>query len=373
MISNRIRKIREDLGLSRKEVGGRVDVSESTVGAWERGDRKPKNKNRKKLARALNCTVYDLYPHLEAKEAIEGTYGETGDGKKPPSPFAKHQGALELGESRIQCYVLDTGERVISRRATVHALTETEHGRLEDYLEVKPLQPVIDIEEIREGTTEFYIPNTGVPMMGKGIEAGTFLDICDGYVEAMDRGLLETDRQREIAVKASILLSSCAKTGLIALIDEATGYQYERAEDALQMKLQAFIAEEMRDWEKTFPDELWEEFGRLTGWDKPLHRRPKWWGKLVIEMIYEALDADVAKHLRENKPPPRTGQNYHQWLSENYGLKQLIGHIREVIGIAKQCETMRELRRRVAETYGHRPVQMTMNLPRKNRNRLEAQ
>lgn len=371
-MNNRIKEIREDQALSRKEVGERVDVSESTVGAWERGDRKPKNKNRKKLARALNCTVYDLFPHLEAKEAIEGTYGDTGDGDVPPSPFAKHQGELELGNQPVKCYVLDTGERVISRRATVKALTGKEHGRLETYLEVEALKPVIEVEKIRAGTTEFYIPNTGVPMMGKGIEASTFLDICDAYVEAMEAGLLETSRQEEIAVKASILLSSCAKTGLIALIDEATGYQYDRAEDALQMKLQAFIAEEMREWEKTFPDELWEEFGRLTGWDKPLHSRPKWWGKLVIDLVYDALDSDVARHLRENKPPPQKGQNYHQWLTENYGLKQLMDHIQQVIGIAKQCESMRELRRRVAETYGHRPVQMTMNLPKREGDKLPA-
>jgi hypothetical protein len=53
---------------------------------------------------------------------------------------------------------------------------------------------------------------------------------------------------------------------LIALIDEATGYQYARAEAALQFKLRAFLAEEMRKWEKTFRNELWIEFGRLTGW-----------------------------------------------------------------------------------------------------------
>ena len=58
----------------------------------------------------------------------------------------------------------------------------------------------------------------------------------------------------------------------------ATGYQYVRAEDALQVQLRAFLAEELRDWEKTFPDELWQEFGRLTGWSGPLHSRPKWWG-----------------------------------------------------------------------------------------------
>ena len=55
----------------------------------------------------------------------------------------------------------------------------------------------------------------------------------------------------------------CAKVGLIALIDEATGYQYERETDALQIKLRTFIAAELREWEKTFPDELWEDLGAL--------------------------------------------------------------------------------------------------------------
>jgi hypothetical protein len=44
-----------------------------------------------------------------------------------------------------------------------------------------------------------------------------------------------------------MFLASCAKVGLIALIDEATGYQYDRAADALQVKLKAFLAEEMRE------------------------------------------------------------------------------------------------------------------------------
>ena len=151
--------------------------------------------------------------------------------------------------------------------------------------------------------------------------------------------------------------------GLIALIDEATGYQYDRAEDALQLKLKAFIADELREWEKTFPDELWEQFGRLTRWRGALHSRPKWWGKLVIELIYDALDPDIAKYLRENKPPPRHGLNYHQWFTQDVGLRALIGHIYEVIGIAKTCSDIRELRDRVAQHYGKEPVQLTMYLP----------
>lgn len=116
------------------------------------------------------------------------------------------------------------------------------------------------------------------------------------------------------------------------------------------MKLRAFIAEELRAWEKTFPDELWEEFGRLTNWRGALSSRPKYWGKLVIELIYDTLDPDVATYLRENRPPP--GVKWHQNLTEDTGIRSLVSRCYEVIGLAKSCQTMSELRQRVAHHYG---------------------
>jgi len=140
------------------------------------------------------------------------------------------------------------------------------------------------------------------------------------------------------------------KNRLDALIDEATGYQHERAEDALQVKLRAFIAEELRAWEKTFPDELWEEFGRLTNWQGSLTSRPKYWGKLVIELIYDTLDPDVARYLRENRPP--VGIHWHRQLTEDTGVRALVSRCYEIVGLAKSCRTMRELRKKVAHHYG---------------------
>jgi P63C domain-containing protein len=165
-----------------------------------------------------------------------------------------------------------------------------------------------------------------------------------------------------IAAQAAVFLAACADVGLVALIDEVTGYQLVRPDDELQIKLGLYIEEEMRPWEKTFPDELWQEFGRLTNWRGPLHQRPKYWGKLVNELIYDYLDPDVAAWLRENAPKPRHGQNYHQWLSGQYGLKKLVEHIWMVIGMARACQTMWELRRRMAEQFGRQPVQLTMFL-----------
>jgi hypothetical protein len=166
-----------------------------------------------------------------------------------------------------------------------------------------------------------------------------------------------------IALEASMFLAACAKVGLIAWIDEVTGYQYVRVEDALQFKMKLFIAEEMRAWERTFPDELWKEFGRLTNWDGPIHSRPKYWGKLIMELVYGYLDPDVAKWLKANAPKPQKGQNYHQWLTSQYGLKKLMEHIWILIGIASTCDNMENLRERMAERYGLHRVQLSLFVP----------
>ena len=81
----------------------------------------------------------------------------------------------------------------------------------------------------------------------KGLTADLAIEICRGFVaalEAANRPDSEhklTARQTEMAVKAGMFLAACAKVGLEALIDEATGYQYAQAEDALQVKLRPLL------------------------------------------------------------------------------------------------------------------------------------
>jgi len=273
-------------------------------------------------------------------------------------PFAKWRGRLDLGGNDLDCYVLDDETRVLSSGSTTKAIADVERGSLQDYIGQKALKPFIPVEQILQETIRFTIP--GTQWAAIGITTEHFELICSGYVQALYEGANLTERQREIAIRCAVLTTGLTRTGLDALVDEATGYQYERAEDALQIKLRAFIAEELRAWEKTFPDELWEEFGRLTGWKTPLSSRPKWWGKLVTEMIYDTLDPDVAEYLKNNKPAP--GVHWHRNLTANVGVRQLVSRCYEVIGMAKTCQDMRELRQMVAEHYGKKPVQLTLYL-----------
>ena len=82
-----------------------------------------------------------------------------------------------------------------------------------------------------------------------------------------------------------------------------------------------------------------------------------------MELIYGYLDPDVAKWLKENAPKPKYGQNYHQWLSSQYGLQKLVEHIWKVIGIASTCMDITELKVRMAELYGREAVQLRLFLP----------
>jgi hypothetical protein len=101
---------------------------------------------------------------------------------------------------------------------------------------------------------------------------------------------------------------------------------------------------------------------QITGWSGPLHSRPKWWGKLVIELIYDTLDPDVAEWLKTHKPLPNA--RWFQQLSENYGVRKLASRCYEVIGMAKECMNMRELPDKVAMHYGREPVQLRLYLPK---------
>ena len=82
-----------------------------------------------------------------------------------------------------------------------------------------------------------------------------------------------------------------------------------------------------------------------------------------MELVYEYLDKDVAQWLKDNAPKPRHGQNYHQWLSSQYGLQKLVEHIWKLIGIAKTCENMVDLKEKMAILHGRTPVQYRFYLP----------
>src|SRR4029077_19589721 len=62
---------------------------------------------------------------------------------------------------------------------------------------------------------------------------------------------------------ARFLSPGFARVGIIAVVDEPTGNQADRARDALAEILGEFVAKELRKWVRTFPGEIYREMFRL--------------------------------------------------------------------------------------------------------------
>jgi P63C domain-containing protein len=334
-----------------------IHTKQSTVSYWAKTGAVPAKWHKPIVAAALHRGIEVTPAEFGPLAAIES------EGRAAiATPEAKWPGMLVVIDDELPCYVLEDGRRVITRTGALNFLTGGKGGgNLESYLRVQVLQPFLP-HDIEEQFIDISIPQV-VNKNVQAMSASAFIDICRAYSRARDTGAINSESQIAIAVRSSMLLAAFAKTGIEAAIDEATGYQYERASDALRTKLKLFLEEEMRPWEKTFPDELWIQFGRLTRWRGPIHERPKYWGKLVMELVYGYLDNDVSEWLKEHAPEPKRGQNYHQWLSGQYGLRRLLEHIWMLIGLASACQDMKELRARMAEKFGREGIQLTLYLP----------
>lgn len=289
----------------------------------------------------------------QVSEVLDQTL-EPEEKSPPPIPVSLFQGKLEIGKAEYFCHVLNNGKRVLAQREMVRILTGVAKGNLDRYLNAQNLQPYINAKTILDQTLRFKI--RGTHMESNGYEATLLLDICDAYLRARLDGELH-DSQEHLARQAEIITRACAKVGIIALIDEATGFQKYRKERELQFKLQAFIADDMQEWARMFPEEFWHELARLEGVRYSAHSRPLRWGKYVMMFVYDAIDPDVGKQLRKINPDPHFLQNHHQWMKK-FGRDKVRDQIMQVIPIMKLCTNIKEFKQKFAYVFKHAPLQL---------------
>jgi len=260
-------------------------------------------------------------------------------------PYSMFQGKLPIGTLELECHVLNDMRRVFTQREIVRIISGgRESGNLQTYLDGNPLFS----KGFRAGSSfPFRIPRQ--PTVAAGWEATGLIEICEKYLEAKEKNLLKRN-QFHLAIQAGVVMRACAKVGIIALIDEATGFQKFRKKRDLQIKLQAFIAEDMQEWARMFPDEFWLELARLEGIKYSPRSRPLRWGKYVMAFVYDAIDSDVGKKLREINPDPHHGKNHHQWLKE-FGREQVHDQITKVVTIMKLCSDMPDFNHKFAKVF----------------------
>lgn len=260
-----------------------------------------------------------------------------------------------MGNVSFACHVLNNGNRVIAQSEIVKVLAGTASGDLPRYISAVAISKYINVAEVSKKTIKFKVPGTQYEVTG--YDATLLIEICDAYLKARDNENL-TATQEKLAKQAEIIMRACAKVGIIALIDEATGYQKIRSENALRLKLQAFIAEDMQEWARMFPEDFFFELARLENISYSPRGRPLRWGRYIMNFVYRAIDKDVAKELKDKIPNPHKGQNLHQWLRD-YGKDRLTAQIHQVLGVMKTCKNMDEFRGKFKTIFGHEPEQLS--------------
>ena len=168
-----------------------------------------------------------------------------------------------------------------------------------------------------------------------GFDATVLPAVCEVWLKAREAG--KTQPQQADKVKqAEILMRGLGQIGIIALVDEATGYQEIRPQNALQAYLELLIQKELAAWAKRFPDEFYENIYKLRGWTWPGMQRNRYSvvAHYTRDLIYERLAPGVLKELELRSPKNDKGHRankMHQWLTEDVGHPMLAQHIHSII------------------------------------------
>jgi hypothetical protein len=266
---------------------------------------------------------------------------------------ATHEGTLNIGGSALEVAVLEDGTRIITQSAVFKALDRPVRGNarlinMPVFMDAQNLQAYIS-EDLRAVINKVeYIGLNGKKQ--EGYDATILPLVSDLYLRAREEGAIKLRQQLETAQKAEILVRSLAKVGITALVDEATGYQYEREKDALQIVLKAFIAKELLKWQKMFPDQFYFEIFRLNKWNytvSGIKKRPGVIGTWTKELIYYQLPKGVLEELMEKTPKSASGNytaRFFQSLTPDIGHPALTAQIYKVIGIMQISNSWKEFK-----------------------------
>jgi hypothetical protein len=270
---------------------------------------------------------------------------------------ATHFGIIKIGEKELNCAVLENGSRIINKSTVFKAFGRTKRGRKKDeirvpskpnlpsFIDAKNLSEYItnELEDMLINTIKYKTKNGRIV---EGYPAEIIPLICDVYLQARIDNKL-TSQQQGLAIASEILVRSLSKIGIVALVDEATGYQYDRDRDELQKILSMYISKELLPWTKRFPDEFYKQMFRLKNWTypRPNAKRPGIVGTYTNKYVYDLLPPGVKEELQKVNPTIKPGQRkhkHHQFLTEDIGNDHLKNHLLKVITLMQASKDWKD-------------------------------
>jgi hypothetical protein len=273
-----------------------------------------------------------------ARNAAESRWAKNGSVPPLVARYGTSERPLRIGEIEIPCYVLSDGTRVLAQRGLQSGIGLSESGgsggvrRIAAFMS-RLSEKGIDVKGLVARTNS---PIRFVPAHGgnpaDGYEATILPDICAVIIDADMKGKLD-GRLKRLAERAAILQHGFATIGIIAMVDEATGYQEIRDKDALQKILDEYIGRELAKWAERFPKTFYEQMFRLKGWtyNPGSSKRPMQMARITVDLVFDRIGPGLTKDLRarRNEIFEATGKSgkLHQVLTPDLGHPALAHHL----------------------------------------------
>lgn len=294
-------------------------------------------------------------------------------------PRALRTGSLSLGGDSLDCYVVETHgivRRLISQRGVLAHMEVT--GRAREMAKSPMGKDTSIISQLAESIRTMLPEEVRakfppiVPVLFRhptksivvtGIASDDIVNLCDLIMEASETGVL-IGAQARFARRASQIMRACAKVGLTALIDEATGYQVERGDRDLQVIFDRLLALKPRPWEKRFPHEFFARVCTLTGRDFDPGNPAAGLAFVVRDLVYDRLAPNIREVLEGLNPVDentgRRGRKHHQHLTEGEGLKLLDEHLRVLVSLLRGAYNWDDFMRLVNHALPRSGSQMSL-------------
>lgn len=284
-------------------------------------------------------------------------------------PQAEFEGDFDIGSKTLSAAVLPNGKRLLTQSTFLTTLGRSRTPKagtgvlstvdgIPFFLQAEVLKPYLSEELLQSTTPIFFRSKSGKKMVG--YDAQLLPMVAEVYLKMRD-DLLSKEKAiprqyAHIIQTCDIVMRGLARVGIVALVDEATGYQDVRDRLALQAILDKFLLKEFAAWAKRFPDEFYREIFRLRKWEWRGMKvnKPQIVAHYTNDIVYKRLTPGILTELEHKNPINEKGQRkvkHHQFLTEDVGHPALAQHLYAVIGIMRMADTWEQFMQMLNRAY----------------------
>jgi hypothetical protein len=257
-------------------------------------------------------------------------------------PRATHDGPLQIGDAVLVAAVLGNGKRLLSQGTVLQAIGRSRTPKagtggfttvddLPFFLQAEVLKPFISEELMMSTTPILFRLKNGQRTVG--YDAMLLPMICEVYLKFRDslneklghnladvRGVAKSylARYKHIIAACDRLTRGLARRGIVALVDDATGYRDDQMREEIYDRIiKAYVAPSLAPWViQKFPHEFFRQAYRLLGWkyEPGQTKHSPYMGKFINKYVFEALPPGVLEELKARLPKNEHGHRRgHLW------------------------------------------------------------